>query len=357
MSDFIVNIKDRSFSDYLILPPVKLTPERYSFAAIGGPKSAVILMESGEQRAIWETLEWLRCPIEIIDDHQRTVWWGYISEIEIRVGALTVRVSLANMFNKVRVLYDETASAWVDNDESVATYGTKELVLTLSDASADLADALAAAQLAASCYPVPEISFGDPQTGYSGTLICAGWFETLDWSYFSEETGTAVDTATQISNIATDCGEFIDSIDLQVASGITSDPYREGDNTAKYEIIALLESGTSNGLRMLAAVNKARELSVWEEPEADPNRPDIYITADGRVYNEWGDPYYASVCPVGIWARLKDVIPGSLDLSIMADPTMLFIEEAEYVIANKRYYPTAKLQADPLGVGSEIVPG
>lgn len=359
MSAFSVHLMDRSFSDYLTLPPIALVPERYSCAAIGGPSSATIQMSSGEPRAIWETLEWLRCPIEIINDQQRTVWWGYVSEVEIRVGALTVRVSLANMFNRVKVLYGEGEStAWFESADSIATYGTKELVLTLSDAGSDLADAYAAAQLAVSHYPVPEITFGDPQTGYSGTLICAGWFETLDWKYFAEDSAAAVDTATQISSIASDSGQFISSTYLKLSSGITSDPYRTGENTAKYEIEVLLEGGTSNGLRMLAAVNKARELSVWEEAEADVNNPDIFISGDGSVSTIFGsDASYISTCPAGIWARLKDVIPGSLDLSVIFDPSILFIEGAEYVAAAKRYYPTARLQSDPLGVGTEIVPG
>jgi len=36
------------------------------------------------------------------------------------------------------------------------------------------------------------------------------------------------------------------------------------------------------------------------------------------------------VCPVGVWARLKDVIPGSVDTSKLADPTLMFVDEAEY---------------------------
>ena len=43
------------------------------------------------------------------------------------------------------------------------------------------------------------------------------------------------------------------------------------------------------------------------------------------------------LCPVGIWCHLVDVIPASVDLSMVSDPNLFFIEEAEYDVAKGLY--------------------
>jgi hypothetical protein len=35
-------------------------------------------------------------------------------------------------------------------------------------------------------------------------------------------------------------------------------------------------------------------------------------------------------CPTGEWCALKDVLPPTLDVGLMADPSLFFVERAEY---------------------------
>ena len=43
------------------------------------------------------------------------------------------------------------------------------------------------------------------------------------------------------------------------------------------------------------------------------------------------------LCPVGIWCHLVDVIPSTVDLSMVASPDLFFVEEAEYSPNIRRY--------------------
>lgn len=517
---FFVRLMERGFNDPLIIPAVELIPEQYSWHSIGGPKSAEIAVKATNEdsRALWEMLEWLRCPIEIFDHNQRCVWWGYVSEVEITVGALTVGVTLDSMSNKVATLYEtetqqKATTTWNQDDGSVSTYGTKELLLTSTTIGQDAAEYLRDEYLIFYKKPIPNISIDVEPGELSARLICRGWWSTLSWQYYSniagkvsyedigsgltnlgdagarsklaqsfqivgdtvweaqyvklrmkkEETpadnlvvglysdsagepgsllasaslsgasvnenlnwqtlqlntkvaltvgtiywlvversgaidainyykidanedlgytggvmkiwngsawvardpdadmlfyvGGVEETTKQIKNIITACGQFITGTEIKNVSGISVNPFRQGDNDGLFEAESLLEIGSSSGKRLISTVTREREVLIAEEPALDPYKIGIYILEDGSLINLWGDTGYASVCPVGDWAQLKDVIPGSLDFGLLADPTIFFIEEATYDIANERYIPTARGQGAPLGIGTKISEG
>lgn len=517
---FSVRLLDRGFSDPLIIPAVELVPERYSWHSIGGPMSADIAVKatSDDSRALWEMLEWLRCPIEIFDHNQKCVWWGYVSEIEITVGALTVGVSIDSMSNKVATLYEtetqqKATTAWEQDDGSVSTYGTKELLLTSTTIGQDAAEYLRDEFLNYYKKPIPNISIDSEPGKLSARLICRGWWSTLSWKYYSniagkvsyEDTGSgltslgdasarsklaqsfqivgdtvweaqfiklrmkkeetpadnlvvglhsdsagkpgsllasaslsgasvnenlnwqtlqlsakvalavgttywlvversgAVDatnyymidanedlgyadgvmmiwngsawvtrdpdadmlfyvggveeTTKQITNIITACGQFITGTEIKNVSGISVDPFRQGDNDGLFEAESLLDIGSSSGKRLISSVTRGREVVISAEPSLNPYNIGLFILEDGRVENTWGDKAYASSCPVGVWAKLKDVVPGSLDFGLLADPTVFFVEEATYEVNSDLYIPVPRGQGAPFGIGTKISEG
>lgn len=355
-SKFSIRIMDRGFQNPLTLPPMEFVPERYSFHAIGGPKSATIQVKAANERAVWELLEYLRCPVEIFDDRESCVWWGYINSVEINVGSFRVGVSLNEMYNQIAVIYSDgnskATTTFAYDSVSVATYGVKELIVTLSDGNQALAEAYRDKLLSASKFPIPIIDIADRQSVISATIECSGWFSTFDWRYYSRNT-EYLDVQSQITEIVSAAGQFFTGVDfVEVSSTPISNAARDGNTTALSNIRELVL-----GSGLLAKTTRDRRLVILQEPVLDPYRPDIYLLLDGSVQNIWGDPYYATTCPVGIWARLKDVIPGSVDLGLIADPTMLFIEEAEYDIENRRYLPVTRMQTNPLSVGTRMRDG
>lgn len=193
-----VRALDRAFLTPLALAQVELEPEDYDWDVLGGPKTARIRTH-GNATELWELIEWLRCPIEILDENLEAVWWGFVKEIEIQIGAITIGVSLDGMANKVAVAYSyvepgsnttgsRATTAWVLDDESVATYGIKEQLGTLSQATHELATATRDTALNTLKFPIPIVRQGDDD-GLSVILHCAGWFETLDWQYYQQSSG------------------------------------------------------------------------------------------------------------------------------------------------------------------------
>lgn len=174
----------------------------------GGSRAASVTL-FGNQDDLWEALQWLRCPLVVWDEWRRQCWSGYVNEVQVRVGAVEVRVGLATMTNKVAVRYsyvppggemsgDRMTTAWAEDAGSQAEFGIKELLRSAAGMTPTAAEQLRDAVLAAQRYPqaVTEQSgsFGMSRgrLGYSGadeslsaTLFGVGWWQTLGWEYAS----------------------------------------------------------------------------------------------------------------------------------------------------------------------------
>lgn len=193
--DIQPEFKTRDFASVLAFPNVEMAVERYGFTALGGPDQAT-LTAKGQVDALWELLNWLRAPVELIDAEGTARWWGYVHEVVVQVGAIQIGVSLDSLFNRVNVVYSYVApgsatvgtranTGWAQYDDSVSEYGTRELLHSLSgDTPASALQArdtvLAAMQLPR---PVLTPSYGSGEQ--RATLTLRGWIHTLDWTYFS----------------------------------------------------------------------------------------------------------------------------------------------------------------------------
>ncbi|MHB9032334.1 MAG: hypothetical protein ACYC6L_04715 [Anaerolineae bacterium] len=356
-----VRLLERGFSDYLRAEGQwQLIPERYSWHSIGGPQDADIALEGRDERAVWEALELLRCPVEIYNEYQVCVWWGYVHEVSVSVGAITMGVNLDGLANKVAVSYETDAgeqatTAWSQDADSVALYGTKELLLSAKVVGVTAAEALRSVYLGGAKTPMAQFEAAtSDQVGARAKLHCKGWWQTLDWKYYAAATGTASDTTAQIAAIVTAAGQFMTGSIVRATSGITCDPYRSGENTAKAEIEALLGAGNSSGIGLLAWVNHLRELEVNAEPSAAAQ---YYLQRDGSLSDIYGNEAVGSSCPVGVWAELQNIVPGNVDNAVVATPTRFFIEEASYEVTIGRYTPKPRGQHSDFGVGTRIQEG
>mgnify|MGYP001559044191 CR=1 FL=1 len=337
---------------------VSLEPTSYSWHGIGGPEAANITVW-GNPNAVWEAVEWLRCPVEITDERGTLVWYGYVAEVEIRVGAITVGVSLDDMANKIAVAYsyipaasttpgERKTTAYSSDTDSTAEYGTKELLASLSGASDAQATGKRDTLLAAKKYPVPTVQMIG-ENSLSASLKCRGWWDTLRWRYYTQAGTVDTATTTQIGDILTSVGEFVTSATIDTASGITSSQYRKGDRTAQQEILDLLAAGTSGESRYLAKVEAGRTLTVYTEPTS--GTADYFLAADGLLYGPSGQLIDPHTCPVAFWAKLKDVIPDTADLAKLAKASPFFVQRSQYVVSTKRLTLEAREALSPLGLG------
>jgi len=188
----------RDFSGGIELPGLSVTVELMRWAAIGGPDEARLIVR-GNPDALWELVELLRCPVVIYDERSEPVWWGYVEAATVQKGKLSMGVSLAEMANRVQVVYSnliaglplvggrlETAAA--DDADSQAAYGVKAVRVPAGGMNASQANALRDSTLQARRWPVPVVTLEDRPDDV-GMLELKGWWHTLDWSYFAQGDG------------------------------------------------------------------------------------------------------------------------------------------------------------------------
>lgn len=161
-----------------------------SKSAIGGPDRASI-SAAGETVRLYDAANWLRRPVEIVDEMGRCAWWGYVRSVRFSSG---VGYSLDGMSNRAKVVYSYTAAgassatsgvtAWGESTTSAAIYGKKEMVLT-STGNAAMASSLRDRVLATLASPVQTTEFPGQAGALTAVIECGGWWETLGWRYAS----------------------------------------------------------------------------------------------------------------------------------------------------------------------------
>ena len=108
----------------------------------GGPVLAEIEV-SGPQAALLETLDWLRRPVFVYNAGGMSVWWGFVNEVRLSVGASTYTRTLDDMANRIAVAYaapqpdgssERRTTGWAEDAASIARYGKKEHLDSFGDA-------------------------------------------------------------------------------------------------------------------------------------------------------------------------------------------------------------------------------
>lgn len=315
------------------------------WAAIGGPSRASISIQGGRLE-LWEAIELLRCKVEVWDERGRLIWYGYVSETTVRDGVLEMGATLASMFNKVAVAYSyvepgtqsvgvRKTTAWASDAESIAEYGTKELLSSqdgLSDAAAvGRRDAILAAYRwpggvanpTGDLLPRGRAHYSGAMDSKSANLVCEGWWNTLDWLYAPVTGVSSVETTTQISSLITSYGQFMVGTVIEYASGLSSTQYRDGSKTAREEVEALLASGTTEGRRLLATLDGNRRARVFAEPDITQMR--YTLNRRGEVFEQNGSEAQPAEM-AGNWVHLADVVPLTADISRMINPTIQFVD-------------------------------
>lgn len=205
MRRFTVTVNRRDFLPAVLPNELVLTPRRWAGAALGGMRTAEI-EATGPRYALFELLDWLRYETLIYNRNGTAVWWGYVAALSLRVGAVEIGVSLDEVSNRIQVIYAyqdpdgksiKGATGWSVDADSIAAYGTWELIKSLGNATAEQAAQDLAVTLAAQKWPVgtPVISSG--RSGQPGaTLFCRGWYDSLRATYYSRADGVERHAAT-----------------------------------------------------------------------------------------------------------------------------------------------------------------
>lgn len=184
---------------------LRLRVRWFSWSVEGGPDAAEVEAE-GSTLALWALTERLRCPLEIVDRQQRSVWWGFISAVRLPWGNRTAVLRLEEMANRVGVRYRPVIGAsgddplerqviWVNSAESQRIYGVKEKLIEAGHLSAAQAAALAGAELARHALPRLEWIGSDICEQGQAVIQARGWWQTLDWKRYTQPAGLEQNSA------------------------------------------------------------------------------------------------------------------------------------------------------------------
>lgn len=189
------SFKDRQFSRELSTNGMVFEVQAYESDCEFGPLSAQIAV-FGDQVAIAQLGDWLRCEVSIWDDESGKTWNGYISQISLQIGPWSIGLTLDEMANTIKVVYnlpsiygasDKLETSWASDSESLALYGRKEYVVTMADITTEQAEAARAIELGRRAIALADIDLGNE--GIQATLQCRGWADTLTWMAYSQPAG------------------------------------------------------------------------------------------------------------------------------------------------------------------------
>lgn len=211
-NELSVSFDKRDFSGPAGLSGYTFQVERLNWRAVGGPWSGRVRVTAGAVSAVgtaalpglWALTDLLRCPATVCD--RGPAWWGYVSAVEVHAPAapggseIVTRVELDAMWNRVMVEYftyhpvDPAGARHLTSigqwAESVANYGAKERVFTAPGFMVD-AQAASYMQTMLNMYgqPVWAAENGTGTAGYYAVVELRGWWETLDWKFYSDSRG------------------------------------------------------------------------------------------------------------------------------------------------------------------------
>jgi len=296
--------------------------ERYSFHMIGGPDTATFRIQPLADK--WELTKMLRYPVDILGEDGQKKWWGYVNRVTIPHGNIRVGLGLDRLYNSVKVKHLTGTTADQADVQSVREFGDKEFFIDLSNAPAADAIAYRKTYLKTHKYAVPELEL----SGGNDEIImeCYGWWRTLDWKYYTNTNTAPVENTTQIKNIITAVGQFIQGVILHDVSGNSSVPTRDGSNTALVYITELLNAGSDNERPMLAYVDQDRYLHIYERQD---ETAEYLMREDGNLETLVGNKLIEPEnCIHAKWVKVKGVPDVLGGISAMRP---FFIERAEYV--------------------------
>ena len=163
-------------------------------------------------------------------------------------------------------------------------------------------------------------------------------------------------TTDQITTLVNTSGQFFNGTLIEDSSGLDSNPYRDGDTTGLYELEKLLNAGTENNRRLLCEVTRNIKLRVYEEDARPDNAKDSDgLTKFGELVNSEGVKLDITHCPVGFWCHQVDTIPPSVDFSLIANPNLFLVDEAEYDVKANRYTILAtRDQMSSMNIGGAV---
>lgn len=277
----------------------------HSISATFGFESMAVTLAANLNQALGYA-DLLFSAVIVTDPQTKTMWEGYLSQVDITVGGRQRSISLDALSNRVKVRYSTVlgtpgSTSTASNAVSQALYGVKDAVISTSETTATVAASLRDSALKTMALPrvVPtsQISTG-PEADSGGaqvTLTFAGWYSTLAWVLTSRSDTSTEATSTQVGALIGTASPGIGATNPVLntstanitATGVNDTRYIADDTSYRTKIEALLQKGNSANERLAWGVYEGRAFSVTQWAGATPSTIG-YRTRLGSVLVENG---------------------------------------------------------------------
>lgn len=226
--NYTVSFQRRDFSGAVATSECQWTVERLSWRAVGGPWAGRLRATAGYGMAalprLWSLVDLLRCGVTVTS--RGPAWWGYVSAVEVHAPkveggrAIVARVELDEMWNRGMGEYytfhpakpggERNLTAIYSRADAIANFGYKERVFRLPGLmTAAQAAAYVWSRVLRYGYPVTTLNLAEGAGaasralaslnaagagGYYVTVELRGWWETLDWRFYTDARGRVGNT-------------------------------------------------------------------------------------------------------------------------------------------------------------------
>lgn len=326
----------------------------HSLEAFGGFATASITLNEN-QANIEDWLEWgIGRHVVVYDGEQQICFEGFVDKVTAALGPATItRGPLTEISNRSWTVYAEldtstlppttgarTITVATQDDDSIARYGTVEVVLSAGTTTATLAAQIQATYLVEHAEPDTSHDIGDFQTP-SVTIDLKGYYAWLDlmiYNYVAASlTQVVSDTGTgklqQVLTAARAINSWSVSSDYSrlAYNGLLVPKYENDDMKMLSVVKDLVTLGDVNEHRYAFGLYENRVPRYWDATSLD-FQYQLYVFSEGIKLLDSGNKYvYPWRIRPGKWVKLVDVMPGRAVSSVMrSDPRTLFIEGVTY---------------------------
>lgn len=297
--------------------------DRCSWSAWGGAEAARLIL-AYDGLTLEDRQNLLGLPVEVCDRGGQAVWWGYVSAVGGQMAGVRQTLDLESVANRVCAVFKDpnqtngliwTQTAWVEDAQSQASYGVKEKVARLGVTSLAQAQQVSARFLRDNAWPLVRaeeklITFSKQgeRGEFQGIEIrCRGWFHTLGWRTWFNQTGAAMTSDAALGEIFAACGQKLGGLYQEAASGVTITPFTPYPVDGLTAFKGYLKLGQVNLRPMLAWVTSGRLLKVYEQP--DKERLIWRLTEAGRLEDSFGNEPPEGRTPAGEWLAIGKAEP------------------------------------------------
>lgn len=176
--------------------------ERYSKTWVGGCEEAELYVE-GSKESLLLLLNLVRTGVTVHTEAAVPLWWGYVSRVEVEVEGVVAVVDFENMANELAVAYTRVdlsgntvgirqTTDWVRDEDSIAEYGRRMLLITGASMNTVSANALAHQKLDSLKLPKLVVTTRENSDQNQARIYCKGWIHLFEGQYCEVPTTLAL---------------------------------------------------------------------------------------------------------------------------------------------------------------------